>query len=97
MLGKNLNATTVALDTTNLRDRRNREQNAGMFEPGQQVRANLAGMRVGKVFFQAAVTDAPGTILRKTSETPPRYLVRLMFSFRGVDEVEVPEDRLKAA
>ena len=57
---------------------------------------NLAGMQVGSVTFHAAVTDAVGTILHQVSEEPPKYLVRLLFSFRGVDEVEVPETRIVA-
>lgn len=65
------------------------------FQPGQRVRCNLAGMQVGAVLFHAAVTDAVGTIVRQTSVEPPKYLVKLMFSFRGVDEVEVAEERLK--
>lgn len=65
-----------------------------MLQAGQQVRVNLAGIQVGSVIFHAAVTDAMGTILRKTSENPAKYLVRLLFSFRGVDEVEVMEDRI---
>jgi hypothetical protein len=68
----------------------------GMLHPGQQVRANLAGIQVGSVLFHAAVTDAVGTIVRRVSEDPPKYLVKLLFSFRGVDEVEVPEDRIVA-
>ncbi|HVN08870.1 MAG TPA: hypothetical protein VMV61_07860 [Patescibacteria group bacterium] len=68
-----------------------------MFQPGQSVRVNLAGMRVNKVTFQAAVTDAVGHIVRQVSEEPPVYLVRLLFSFRGVDEVEVPAERIKAS
>jgi len=68
-----------------------------MLQPGQQVRVNLAGMRVDKVTFQAAVTDAVGHIVRQVSEEPPVYLVRLLFSFRGVDEVEVPAERIKAS
>jgi len=67
-----------------------------MLRDGQQVRVNLAGMRVGSVVFHAAVTDAVGTIVRQVSENPPRYLVKLLFSFRGVDEVEVPQDRIVA-
>ena len=70
---------------------------AAMLEPGQTVRVNLAGLRVGKVTFQAAVTDAVGNIVRQTSEDPPMYLVRLLFSFRGVNEVEVAADRIKTA
>lgn len=67
-----------------------------MLQPGQRVRVNLAGMQVGPVLFHAAVTDAVGTILKQTSENPPKYLVKLMFSFKGVDEVEVPEERIKS-
>jgi hypothetical protein len=65
-----------------------------MLRDGQQVRVNLAGMRVGSVVFHAAVTDAVGTIVRQVSEDPPTYLVKLLFSFRGMDEVEVPQDRI---
>jgi hypothetical protein len=65
-----------------------------MFQPGESVRVNLAGVQVGSVIFHAAVTDAVGTIVRRTSENPSRYLVKLLFSFRGVDEVEVVEERI---
>ena len=67
-----------------------------MFQPGQTVRVNLAGLRVKNVTFQAAVTDAVGNVVKQTSENPPMYLVRLLFSFRGVDEVEISADRMKA-
>jgi len=67
-----------------------------MLQPGQQVRVNLAGMQVGSVVFQAAVTDAVGTIIRQVSDDPSKYLVKLLFSFRGVNEVEVPESRIVA-
>jgi hypothetical protein len=67
-----------------------------MLHPGQHVRVNLAGMQVGSVIFHAAVTDAVGTIVRQVSEDPPKYSVKLLFSFRGVDEVEVPETRIVA-
>jgi len=68
-----------------------------VFQPGQPVRVNLAGLRVKNVTFQAAVTDAVGHIVRQVSEDPPVFLVRLLFSFRGVDAVEVPADRIKTA
>ena len=56
-----------------------------MLRAGQQVRVNLAGMRVvGSVVFHAAVTDAVGTIVRQVSENPPTYLVKLLFSFRRI-------------
>jgi hypothetical protein len=61
------------------------------------VRVNLAGLRVKNVTFQAAVTAAAGHIVQQTAENPPAYLVRLLFSFRGVDEVEVPAERIQAA
>ena len=66
-------------------------------QPGQSVRVNLAGLQAGGVLFHAAVTAAVGNIVRQTSETPPKYLIKLLFSFRGVNEVEVPEDRITAA
>ena len=72
-------------------------ENGVVFQPGQQVRVNLAGLRVKNVTFQAAVTDAVGHIVRQVSEAPPVFLVRLLFSFRGVDEVEVPAERIKAS
>jgi hypothetical protein len=64
---------------------------------GQAVRVNLAGLQTGDVLFHAAVTAAVGHIVRQTSENPSKYLVKLLFSFRGVTEVEVPEDRITAA
>jgi hypothetical protein len=57
---------------------------------------NLAGLQAGDVLFHAAVTAAVGHIVRQISETPSKYLVKLLFSFRGVTEVEVPEDRITA-
>lgn len=57
---------------------------------------NLAGLQSGGVLFHAVVTAAVGHILRQTSENPPTYLVKLLFSFRGVSEVDVPEDRITA-
>ena len=67
-----------------------------MFQAGQLVRVNLAGLQAEGVMFQAAVTDAVGHIVKQTSEQPPKYLVKLLFSFRGVNEVEVPADRIHA-
>jgi hypothetical protein len=72
------------------------QQNGSVFKPGQLVRVNLAGMQVQGVLFHAAVTDAVGNIVKQTSEDPPKYLVRLLFSFKGVNEVEVPADRIRA-
>lgn len=66
------------------------------FQSGQSVRVNLEGIQVGKVLFHAAVNAAVGHIVRQTSEDPPKYLVKLLFSFRRVSEVEVTEDRISA-
>jgi len=66
-----------------------------VFKPGQAVRVNLAGMQVQGVLFHAAVTDAVGNIVRQTSETPAVFLVKLLFSFKGVNEVEVPAERIR--
>ena len=66
-------------------------------QAGQAVRVNLAGLQAGGVLFHAAVTAAVGNIVKRTSENPAKYLVKLLFSFRGVSEVEVPEDRITAA
>jgi hypothetical protein len=68
-----------------------------MFEPGQRVRANLAGMVVEGVTFHAAVTDALGTVVSRVSEDPPAWIIDLAFAFRGVKQVQVPEERLRPA
>jgi hypothetical protein len=68
-----------------------------MFQPGQLVGVNLAGLQAEGVMFQAAVTDAVSHIVKQTSEQPPKYLVKLLFSFRGVSEVEVPADRIQGS
>jgi hypothetical protein len=65
------------------------------FKPGEPVRMNLAGMQVEGTLFHGAVTDAVGKIVKQTSENPPKYLVRLLFSFRGINEVEVPAERIR--
>ena len=67
------------------------------FQPGQLVRVNLAGVDAGGVSFQAAVTDAVAHVIKQTSDQPPKYLVELLFSFRGVSQVEVPADRIRPA
>jgi len=65
------------------------------FQPNQRVRLNLAGLDVKWVTFHAAVTDALGTVIKKSSENPPAYLIELLFSFKGLKEIEVPEDRIR--
>jgi hypothetical protein len=46
--------------------------------------------------FHGAVSDAVDHIVRQISEQPPKYLVKLLFSFSGVSEIEVPADRIHA-
>jgi hypothetical protein len=70
---------------------------AVLFQPNQRVRLNLAGLTVKGVTFHAAVTDALGTIVRNSSEDPPAYLVELLFSFKGLKEIEVPVERIRSA
>ena len=67
------------------------------FTPNQRVRVNLAGLMIEGVTFHAAVTDALATILRKTSDNPPAYQVDLLFSFKGLKQIEVPEERIRPA
>lgn len=76
-------------------NRASRAHNKVMFKEGQPVRVNLAGVQAGGVLFHAAVTDAVGKIVRQTSTEPSKYLVHLLFSFKGVNEVEVDEDRIR--
>ena len=68
-----------------------------MFEPGEKVRLNLANMMIEGVGFGSAVTDALGSVVRQVNTDPPTYRVRLAFAFKGLQEVEVPEDRIRRA
>ena len=68
-----------------------------MFSTGQRVKVDLSGMVVQGVSFSQNVREAIGTIVRQTSPEPPVYLVELLFSFKGVERVEVPEERVHPA
>jgi 3-methyladenine DNA glycosylase AlkC len=46
--------------------------------------------------FKAAVTKAVAHIVNQTSEEPPKFLVKLLVSFRGASAVEVSADRITA-
>jgi len=48
---------------------------------------------MGSVVFQAAVTDAVGTIVREVSEDPPANVEKLLLSSPAVNEVEVPQNQ----
>src|SRR5262249_46712008 len=60
------------------------------FAPGQRVKANLAGLQAGGVQFSQNVEAAYGVIDRQVSAEPPVYHVRLLITFRGVSEIDVP-------
>ncbi len=68
-----------------------------MFAPNQRVKVNLSNMKIQGVLFSQNVQEALGTILEQTSTDPPAYRVELLFSFKGVKRVEVPEDRIQPA
>lgn len=68
-----------------------------MLAPGQRVKVNLAGLTIQGVRFSQNVQEAPGTIVEQTGADPPTYRVELLFSFKGVKRVDVPEDRLQPA
>ena len=68
-----------------------------MLAPGQRVKVNLSDMVVQGVAFSQNVREALGTIVRQTAADPPVYLVELLFSFKGVKRVEVPEERIQPA
>ncbi len=65
-----------------------------MFEPDQRVTVDLSGLIVQGVAFSQNVQKALGTIVRQVSADPPVYLVALVFSFKGIKRVEVPEARI---
>ena len=66
-----------------------------MFEPNQRVNVNLSGLTIKGVAFSQNVQEALGTIVKQVSNEPSVYLVELLFSFKGVKRVEVPEDRIQ--
>ena len=68
-----------------------------MLASGQRVKVDLSGMVIKGVSFSQNVREALGTIVQQTSADPPAYLVELLFSFKGVKRVEVPEERIHAA
>lgn len=68
-----------------------------MFEPNQRVTVDLSGLVIQGVAFSQNVQKALGTVVRQVSADPPAYLVELLFSFKGVKRVEVPEGRIHGA
>ena len=66
-----------------------------MFQPNQRVTVDLSGLVIQGVSFSQNVQKAIGTILRQTSTDPSVYKVELLFSFKGVKRVDVPEERIR--
>ena len=68
-----------------------------MFEPSQRVKVNLSGLTIKGVAFSQNVQEALGTVVQRLGTEPPTYLIELLFSFKGVKRVEVPEERIQRA
>jgi hypothetical protein len=67
-----------------------------VFQPDQRVSVDLSNMTIKGVAFSQNVQRALGTVRQQVSAEPPVYLVELLFSFKGIKRVEVPEDRIHA-
>ena len=65
-----------------------------MFHPKQRVTVDLSGLVIQGVSFSQNVQKALGTILQQVSTDPPVYKVELLFSFKGIKRVDVPEERI---
>lgn len=66
-----------------------------VFQTGQRVKVNLAGLRVGKVTLSENVEAVYAVIERVQSSQPLVYRVRLLISFKGLEEVDVPAERIR--
>ncbi len=66
------------------------------FQPGQRVKANLAGLSAGGVQLSQNVEAAFATVERQVSDDPPVYRLKLLISFRGITQIDVPADRIRA-
>lgn len=68
-----------------------------MFAPNERVKVNLADLTIQGVRFSQNVQEAFGTIIEQASSNPPTWRVELLFSFKGVKRVELPEERIRPA
>ena len=68
-----------------------------MYQPNQRVTVDLSNLTIKGVFFSQNVQKALGTIVEQVSTAPSMYLVELLFSFKVVKRVEVPEERIHPA
>ncbi len=65
-----------------------------MLQPNQRVTVDLSGLVIQGVSFSQNVQKVLGTILQQMSTAPPVYKVELVFSFKGIKRVDVPEERI---
>ena len=65
-----------------------------MLQPGQRVSVDLSNLTIKGVRFSQNVQKALGAVVQQVSVEPPVYLIELVFSFKGIKRVEVPEDRI---
>jgi hypothetical protein len=65
-----------------------------MFQSNERVTVDLSGLVIKGVSFSQNVQKALGTILQQVSTEPSIYKVELLFSFKGIKRVEVPEERI---
>ena len=70
-------------------------EEVGMLSPNQRVKVDLSHLTIQGVTFSENVREALGTIVKQSATDPPSYLVELLFSFKGVKRVEVPESRIR--
>jgi hypothetical protein len=68
-----------------------------MYQPKQRVTVDLSNLTIQGVSFSQNVQKALGSVVRQVSAEPSVYLVELLFSFKGIKLVEVPEERMRAA
>jgi hypothetical protein len=68
-----------------------------MFAANQRVKVDLSNLTLQGVAFSENVREVLATVLEQTSANPPTYRVELLFSFKGVKRVEVPEERIRPA
>jgi hypothetical protein len=65
-----------------------------VLQPNQRVTVDLSGLVIQGVSFSQNVQKAIATVLQQVSADPPVYTVELLFSFKGVKRVDVPEERI---
>jgi hypothetical protein len=68
-----------------------------MYQPKQRVTVDLSNLTIQGVSFSQNVQKALGSVVRQVSAEPSVYLVELLFSFKGIKLVEVPEERMRVA